>query len=137
MNRANTQQDNIVIKTEKISKHFPGVQALKELDFEVKRGEAHALVGENGAGKSTLMKIIVREYQEDDGDVFIEGQNVKHMRIRDVQQLGLSLIHQDLNLVPMFTVAQTAPSTVYGSRLPVRAGSSGTTARSAQRRMPD
>jgi len=77
----------------------------KELDFEVKRGEAHALVGENGAGKSTLMKIIVREYQEDKGNVFIQDQNVRHLGIREVQRLGLSLIHQDLNLVPMFTVA--------------------------------
>lgn len=99
-------QRDIVIKTAKVSKSFPGVRALKELDFEVMRGEVHALCGENGAGKSTLMKIIVREYTEDEGDVFIEGQNVKDTGIRGVQTLGLSLIHQDLNLIPMFTVAQ-------------------------------
>jgi len=105
MNSVDVQQEKIAIRVEKISKYFPGVQALKELDFEVKRGEAHALVGENGAGKSTLMKIIVREYQEDKGNVFIQDQNVRHLGIREVQRLGLSLIHQDLNLVPMFTVA--------------------------------
>jgi len=106
MNRPMGDQENIVIKTERVSKSFPGVQALKELDFEVARGEVHALCGENGAGKSTLMKIIVREYIEDEGDVFIQGQNVRGMGIRDVQELGLSLIHQDLNLVPVFSVAQ-------------------------------
>ncbi len=99
-------QEDIVIKAERVSKSFPGVRALKEMDFEVIRGEVHALVGENGAGKSTLMKIIVREYIEDEGNIFIEGNNVKDLGIRGVQKLGLSLIHQDLNLIPMLTVAQ-------------------------------
>ncbi len=99
-------QDNIVIKAERITKSFPGVRALKKLDFEVVRGEVHALCGENGAGKSTLMKIIVREYIEEEGNIFIEGQNAKDLGIRGVQKLGLSLIHQDLNLIPMLTVAQ-------------------------------
>ncbi len=99
-------QEDIVIKAERVSKSFPGVRALKEMDFEVIRGEVHALVGENGAGKSTLMKIIVREYIEDEGNIFIEGNNVKELGIRGVQKLGLSLIHQDLNLIPMLTVAQ-------------------------------
>ena len=105
MNRPVGDQENIVIKADRVSKFFPGVQALKDVDFSVSRGEVHALVGENGAGKSTLMKIIVREYIEDEGDIFIEGHNVKELGIRSVQELGLSLIHQDLNLVPMFTVA--------------------------------
>jgi ABC-type sugar transport system ATPase subunit len=105
MNSPLGDQENIVITAERISKSFPGVQALKDVDFSVSRGEVHALVGENGAGKSTLMKIIVREYIQDDGDIFIEGHNVKDLGIRSVQELGLSLIHQDLNLVPMFTVA--------------------------------
>lgn len=99
-------QGDIVIKAERVSKSFPGVRALKEMDFEVKRGEVHALVGENGAGKSTLMKIIVREYIEDEGNIFIDGNNVKDLGIRGVQKLSLSLIHQDLNLIPMLTVAQ-------------------------------
>jgi ABC-type sugar transport system ATPase subunit len=106
MNSPMGDQGNVVIKTERVSKSFPGVQALKDLDFEVNRGEVHALVGENGAGKSTLMKTIVREYLEDEGNIFIEGNNVKDLGIRGVQKLGLSLIHQDLNLIPMLTVAQ-------------------------------
>ncbi|MCF8128985.1 MAG: sugar ABC transporter ATP-binding protein [Deltaproteobacteria bacterium] len=106
MSSPKDDQGNIVIKTERVSKSFPGVRALKELDFEVTRGEVHALCGENGAGKSTLMKTIVREYIEEEGNIFIEGQNVKDMGIRDVQELGLALIHQDLNLIPMISVAQ-------------------------------
>lgn len=99
-------QTDIAIHTKGISKSFPGVRALHGLDFEVTRGEVHAICGENGAGKSTLMKIIVREYREDEGTIFIEGHDVKDMDIRGVQELGLSLIHQDLNLIPSFTVAQ-------------------------------
>ena len=105
MNRQVGDQGNIAIKAERVSKFFPGVQALKDVDFSVSRGEVHALVGENGAGKSTLIKIIVREYIQDEGDIFIEGHNIQDLGIRSVQELGLNLIHQDLNLVPMLTVA--------------------------------
>ena len=114
------ESNDIVIKTEGVSKYFPGVQALQDLDFSVRRGEVHALCGENGAGKSTLMKTIVREYIEDEGDIFIEDQNVSELGIRGVQKLGLSLIHQDLNLIPMLSVAQNIclgqePRTVFGT----------------------
>jgi ribose transport system ATP-binding protein len=105
MNRPIGDQESSVIRTERVSKYFPGVRALMDLNFEVNRGEVHALCGENGAGKSTLMKILVREYTEDEGDIFIGGQSVKDLGIRGVQKLGLNLIHQDLNLVPMLTVA--------------------------------
>jgi ABC-type sugar transport system ATPase subunit len=120
MNSPNGYERNIAIKTKGVSKQFPGVQALKDLDFSVSRGEVHALCGENGAGKSTLVKIIVREYIEDEGSIFIDGQNVRDLSIRDVQELGLSLIHQDLSLVPMLTVAQNIclgrePTTRFGT----------------------
>ena len=114
------ETNDIVIRTEGVGKYFPGVQALQELDFSVSRGEVHALCGENGAGKSTLMKTIVREYIEDEGNIFIENQNVSELGIRGVQKLGLSLIHQDLNLIPMLSVAQNIclgqePRTVFGT----------------------
>jgi ABC-type sugar transport system ATPase subunit len=99
------KNNEIVIEAKGVSKYFPGVKALKDLDFEVFRGETHALVGENGAGKSTLMKTIFREYIEDEGDLFIEGKNIKDLGIGEVKALGLSLIHQELNLVDMFSVA--------------------------------
>lgn len=115
-----SETDDIVIRTEGVCKYFPGVQALVDLDFSVKRGEVHALCGENGAGKSTLMKTIVREYIEDEGNIFIEDQNVGELGIRGVQKLGLSLIHQDLNLIPMLSVAQNIclgkePTTKFGT----------------------
>ncbi len=114
------ETNDIVIRTEGVSKYFPGVQALKDLNFSVRRGEVHALCGENGAGKSTLMKTIVREYIEDEGNIFIEDQNVRELGIRGVQELGLSLIHQDLNLIPMLSVAQNIcmgrePTTPFGT----------------------
>jgi len=99
-------QEGIAIKAVGITKSFPGVRALKNVDFTVRRGEAHALVGENGAGKSTLVKILLREYIQDEGTIFIDGHNVDELKIRDLQKLGVSLIHQDLNLIPMFSVAQ-------------------------------
>lgn len=99
------KNNEVVIEAKGVSKYFPGVKALENLDFAVFKGETHALVGENGAGKSTLMKTIFREYIEDEGDLFIEGKNIKDLGIREVQALGLSLIHQDLNLVDMFSVA--------------------------------
>jgi ribose transport system ATP-binding protein len=105
MNGAVDKGYEIIIKASLISKYFPGVTALDQVDFEVRKGETHALVGENGAGKSTLMKILYREYTEDSGSLYIEGKNAKGMDIRQVRDLGLSLIHQDLNLVPIFTVA--------------------------------
>lgn len=111
---------DFVIRAEGISKSFPGVQALKDLDFSVKRGEVHALCGENGAGKSTLMKTIVREYIEDEGKIYIEDVDVGELGIRGVQNLGLSLIHQDLNLIPLMSVAQNIclgcePKTPFGT----------------------
>jgi len=105
MSGALDNNHEIVIKANLISKYFPGVTALDQVDFEVRKGETHALVGENGAGKSTLMKILYREYTEDAGSLHIGGKDAKGMDIRQVRGLGLSLIHQDLNLVPTFTVA--------------------------------
>ena len=114
------QNHDVVIRTKGVNKSFPGVKALQDLDFEVRRGEVHALVGENGAGKSTLMKILVREYIEDEGEIFIDGRDVAPLGIQEVQSLGLSLIHQDLNLVDMFTVAHNIclgqePTTRWGT----------------------
>lgn len=89
-----------------ISKSFPGVQALKSVDFAVDRGEIHALVGENGAGKSTLMKILTGALLEDEGQIQLENQIVRINSPADAQQLGISMIHQELSLIPALTVGQ-------------------------------
>jgi ribose transport system ATP-binding protein len=89
-----------------ISKSFPGVQALKSVDFSVTRGEIHALVGENGAGKSTLMKVLTGALLEDEGQIRLDDAPVQINNPGDAQQLGISMIHQELSLIPYLTVGQ-------------------------------
>ncbi len=89
-----------------IDKSFPGVHALDKARFELQSGEIHALVGENGAGKSTLMKILSGVYSKDAGRIVYKGQEVNIPNPRAAQDLGISIIHQELNLMPHLTVAQ-------------------------------
>ncbi|MGE5507231.1 MAG: sugar ABC transporter ATP-binding protein [Chitinophagales bacterium] len=89
-----------------IGKEFPGVRALEGVSFECHRGSVHALVGENGAGKSTLIKILCGVYQPSCGEIIIDGNTVKVPHPDKAAKLGISVIHQELNLVPAFTVAQ-------------------------------
>ncbi|HEY5670502.1 MAG TPA: sugar ABC transporter ATP-binding protein [Anaerolineales bacterium] len=96
----------VLILMEGIEKRFPGVHALNQCRFELRSGEVHALVGENGAGKSTLMKILGGIYHKDAGSIYLEGQEVEIQNPRMAQELGISIIHQELNLMPHLTVAQ-------------------------------
>ncbi|WP_299666251.1 sugar ABC transporter ATP-binding protein [uncultured Ruegeria sp.] len=89
-----------------IDKFFPGVHALKSVQFDLDPGEVHALMGENGAGKSTLMKILSGIYQRDGGTLLIEGQEVSPKSPREAQDLGIGIIHQELSLMNDLTVAQ-------------------------------
>jgi ribose transport system ATP-binding protein len=95
-----------LILMEGIEKHFPGVHALKQCRFELFAGEVHALVGENGAGKSTLMKVLTGVYQKNDGYVYFKGKEVEIPDTKTAQDMGISIIHQELNLMPDLTVAQ-------------------------------
>jgi len=81
-----------------VSKHFGAVQALTQVDFEVRAGEAMALVGDNGAGKSTLIKSLVGIYTFDEGEIFFDGQPVKIRGPRDAAALGIEVVYQDLAL---------------------------------------
>ncbi|ADQ03671.1 ABC transporter related protein [Caldicellulosiruptor owensensis OL] len=91
-----------------ITKEFPGVRALDDVTFRVKKGEIHALVGENGAGKSTLMKILsgVYPYGTYSGDIFIEGKNQHFRNIKDSEHAGVAIIYQELTLVKGMTVGE-------------------------------
>jgi ribose transport system ATP-binding protein len=89
-----------------ITKDFPGVHALSDARFDLRPGEVHALVGENGAGKSTLMKILAGVYQPDAGEIRFKDQPVQIPNPRTALDLGISMIHQELNLMPHLTVAQ-------------------------------
>ena len=98
--------DEVLVSMEGIHKSFPGVNALVDAKFELRSGEVHALVGENGAGKSTLMKVLAGVYTKDAGHIFYKGKEVEIHSPRAAQQLGISIIHQELNLMPHLTVAQ-------------------------------
>jgi ribose transport system ATP-binding protein len=89
-----------------VSKGFPGVQALQDVHFDLNAGEVHALVGENGAGKSTLMKILSGIYAKDSGSITYKGAQVDVNGPLEAQHLGISIIHQEVNLMPDLSVAQ-------------------------------
>ena len=91
---------------EHISKSFPGVKALDDVTFNLRKGEVMALLGENGAGKSTLMKILSGVYTRDEGDIFVEGKSVPVMTQKTASELGIAIIHQELNMCQHLTVAE-------------------------------
>jgi len=96
----------LLVEMTDISKSFPGVHALDGARFELRPGEVHALVGENGAGKSTLMKVLAGIYRRDAGTISVKGQEVDIASPRQAQDLGIAIIHQELNLMGHLTVAQ-------------------------------
>lgn len=96
----------ILVSMDGIDKSFPGVRALIGCQFELRAGEVHALVGENGAGKSTLMKVLTGVYQKDAGHIRVKGQEVHIAHTKDAQDMGISIIHQELNLAADLTIAQ-------------------------------
>ena len=95
-----------LLEVQGISKSFPGVRALQDVQFRLDAGEVLVLVGENGAGKSTLMKILSGIYEKDAGTIRIDGREVEIAGPAEAQQLGISIIHQEMNLMPDLTVAQ-------------------------------
>ncbi len=98
--------ENYIVEIEGVSKSFPGVRALHNVNFNLKAGEVLALLGENGAGKSTLMKILSGVYTKDEGIVKVFGQEVEGMNPLKAQEMGISIIHQELNMCPHLTVYQ-------------------------------
>ena len=96
----------IVLEARGITKRFPGVIANDQVNFEIKVGEIHAILGENGAGKTTLMKILFGQYQPDEGDVFVGGKQVKFKSPLDAIDLGIGMVHQHRKLVPAHTVIE-------------------------------
>ena len=95
-----------VLEVDAVSKRFAGVVALDEVSMALRPGEVHALVGENGAGKSTLIKVMTGVHQPDEGQVRYLGQPVTFTRPRDAQAAGISTIYQEVNLVPLLSVAR-------------------------------
>lgn len=89
-----------------LSKSFPGVKALDKVDFTLKRGSVHALMGENGAGKSTLMKCLFGVYSPDEGEIFLEGRSVRFQSSREALDGGVAMVHQELNQAGKLTIAE-------------------------------
>src|SRR5690625_5432064 len=90
----------VVLERKHIRKEFPGGVALEDVNFNLKRGEVHVLLGENSAGKSTLMKIVSGPYEKDEGEIRIEEENVEITSPGHAQELGISIIYQEFILNP-------------------------------------
>lgn len=103
-------QNDVVLSMRNISKSFPGVRALQNVDFTLRKGEIHALMGENGAGKSTLIKVLTGVYPKDSGQVFLDtGNGLKEINVKspyEAQNLGISTVYQEITLCPNLTVAE-------------------------------
>jgi ribose transport system ATP-binding protein len=107
-----------LLRIEGIRKSFPGVVALDGVDFDLRRGEVHVLLGENGAGKSTLIKMLSGAYHPDEGRVLVDGREVHIRGAQDAERLGIATIYQEFNLVPDLTVAEN----IFLGRQPRRLG---------------
>jgi ABC-type sugar transport system ATPase subunit len=109
----------VLLQMRGIRKAFPGVVALDDVSFDLRRGEVHALLGENGAGKSTLMKILSGACVRDAGEILIDERPVVLNSPREAQAIGISTIYQEFNLVPQLSAAEN----IYLGREPmIRAG---------------
>lgn len=105
-----------ILEAKNIVKTFPGVKALSCVNLKIKKGEVHALVGENGAGKSTLMMTLGGVYKPDDGEILIDGEKVAFESAHDANAKGISIVYQELSLVPNLSVAEN----IYANRQPTK-----------------
>ena len=101
-----TNDKNFILEVKNVRKEFPGVLALDDVNFDLKAGEIHALLGENGAGKSTLIKIISGVYKAEAGEIIIDGQKKIFNNPHEALNNGISTIYQEFNLVPHMNVSE-------------------------------
>jgi len=106
VSQVKVERGDTVLEARGVTKRFPGVIANDQIDFEIKAGEIHAILGENGAGKTTLMKILFGEYQPDEGAIYIAGKAVKFRSCLDAIDLGIGMVHQHRKLVPAHSVIE-------------------------------
>lgn len=101
-----SEEREAVLQMRGINKIFPGVKALSNVDFTLRRGQIHALMGENGAGKSTLIKVLTGVHPDDGGTITMDGQAISPSSPRDAEAYGISTVYQEVNLIPHLTVAE-------------------------------
>lgn len=118
MNFEKEKPGEIIIEMKGITKRFPGVLANDHINFDVRAGEIHALLGENGAGKTTLMNILYGLYQPDEGEIFIRGKKEVIRSPKDAINLGIGMVHQLFMLIPTFTVTENIVLGLRSSRRP-------------------
>lgn len=109
----------VLLTMEEVSKTFPGVKALSDVNFTLRKGEVHALMGENGAGKSTLIKVLTGVHPMDKGKVQLNGRVITARSPLEAQSLGISTVYQEINLCTNLSVAEN----LYIGRVPKRRGS--------------
>jgi ribose transport system ATP-binding protein len=100
------REDTPVLTMRHIRKRFPGLVALDDVDFDLRKSEVHVLFGENGAGKSTLVKILGGAYQKDAGEITLDDRKVDIKNPRHAHQAGIAFIHQEFNLIPHLSVGE-------------------------------
>lgn len=102
----NNKENQFIVELKNITKRFPGVLALEDVNFSLKRGSVHGLAGENGAGKSTLMNILAGVHTSYEGKVFIQGEEVHFHNENDALETGVSIVHQELNYIPELSIEE-------------------------------
>jgi len=110
--------DDVILQMSNIEMNFPGVRALANVDFTLRRGEVHSVMGENGAGKSTLIKCLTGVYQMDSGTIIYDGKKIRPQSVSEAMRLGISSVYQEVNLCPNLTVAEN----IFIGRQPMKAG---------------
>lgn len=103
-----------LLRMQGISKAFPGVQTLSNVDFDVAPGEVHALMGENGTGKSTLTKVLTGVHRRDAGRIELANREISPRAPREAEAVGISTVYQEVNLIPQLSVAETRVGTLSG-----------------------
>src|SRR5438046_5513317 len=115
---ASSPGDAPLLSVRGLKKDFPGVCALDGVDFTLRRGEIHSLMGENGAGKSTLIKVLTGAYRRDGGEVLLGGRPIDPRSPAEAQRFGISTVYQEVSLVPFLSVAEN----IFLGRQPMKLG---------------
>ena len=111
-------KEDVILQMSNIEMNFPGVRALANVDFTLRKGEVHSVMGENGAGKSTLIKCLTGVYQMDSGTIMYDGKQIRPHSVSDAMKMGISSVYQEVNLCPNLTVAEN----IFIGRQPMKAG---------------